>query len=143
MQRASEIDCCFFSSRRRHTRLQGDWSSDVCSSDLQTLDYSGQRVDLLFSAPDGPQSGFEALLLWQPKRLGRKAIPRMVGTLIENRRITGELFESVNALVEIISRCIEWIRPRQRTTNIWNFLQLRQTSVGTIYRRTERLNDRV
>src|SRR5256885_5174487 len=26
----------FFSSRRRHTRLQGDWSSDVCSSDLAT-----------------------------------------------------------------------------------------------------------
>src|SRR5256885_5441500 len=32
--------CCdgfFFSSRRRHTRLQGDWSSDVCSSDLMTM----------------------------------------------------------------------------------------------------------
>src|SRR6201990_1917033 len=30
----------FFSSRRRHTRLTCDWSSDVCSSDLQnpTLD---------------------------------------------------------------------------------------------------------
>src|SRR5256885_6575382 len=27
----------FFSSRRRHTRLQGDWSSDVCSSDLYLL----------------------------------------------------------------------------------------------------------
>src|SRR5256885_11622133 len=27
----------FFSSRRRHTRLQGDWSSDVCSSDLRIL----------------------------------------------------------------------------------------------------------
>src|SRR5205807_5314821 len=25
------------SSRRRHTRLQGDWSSDVCSSDLLTV----------------------------------------------------------------------------------------------------------
>src|SRR5688500_20090554 len=25
----------FFSSRGRHTRLQGDWSSDVCSSDLE------------------------------------------------------------------------------------------------------------
>src|SRR2546429_970198 len=24
----------FFSSRRRHTRCRGDWSSDVCSSDL-------------------------------------------------------------------------------------------------------------
>src|SRR3989454_11486327 len=28
-------DFFFFSSRRRHTRLQGDWSSDVCSSDLE------------------------------------------------------------------------------------------------------------
>src|SRR5690242_21926885 len=25
----------FFSSRRRHTRLTCDWSSDVCSSDLE------------------------------------------------------------------------------------------------------------
>src|SRR3989449_8906637 len=25
----------FFSSRRRHTRCSRDWSSDVCSSDLQ------------------------------------------------------------------------------------------------------------
>src|SRR5690348_17807726 len=37
--------CCFsirakffFSSRRRHTRWTGDWSSDVCSSDLLELD---------------------------------------------------------------------------------------------------------
>src|SRR5688572_31937196 len=27
----------FFSSRRRHTRFDCDWSSDVCSSDLNTL----------------------------------------------------------------------------------------------------------
>src|SRR5690242_21962578 len=27
----------FFSSRRRHTRLTCDWSSDVCSSDLVEL----------------------------------------------------------------------------------------------------------
>src|SRR5256885_3607077 len=34
------LDCFFFfSSRRRHTRLQGDWSSDVCSSDLYYQDY--------------------------------------------------------------------------------------------------------
>src|SRR5437867_10449770 len=26
----------FFSSSRRHTRSYGDWSSDVCSSDLDT-----------------------------------------------------------------------------------------------------------
>src|SRR5256885_11007204 len=29
------VSTFFFSSRRRHTRLQGDWSSDVCSSDLR------------------------------------------------------------------------------------------------------------
>src|SRR3712207_7981554 len=28
---------CFFSSRRRHTRYWRDWSSDVCSSDLQEV----------------------------------------------------------------------------------------------------------
>src|ERR1022692_4206733 len=41
-RQGQEVDnvlvCFFFSSRRRHTRLQGDWSSDVCSSDL-----SGRR----------------------------------------------------------------------------------------------------
>src|SRR5258706_7037808 len=29
------LDVFFFSSRRRHTRLVSDWSSDVCSSDLK------------------------------------------------------------------------------------------------------------
>src|SRR5688500_20175829 len=43
----------FFSSRRRHTRLQGDWSSDVCSSDLlqrhaqPLLDQDARAVDVL------------------------------------------------------------------------------------------------
>src|SRR2546427_9558239 len=35
------VFCClcffFFSSRRRHTRFDCDWSSDVCSSDLSEL----------------------------------------------------------------------------------------------------------
>src|SRR5207248_1562514 len=34
----------FFSSRRRHTRSYGDWSSDVCSSDL--LDEKFQQIVL-------------------------------------------------------------------------------------------------
>src|SRR2546426_6701635 len=36
----------FFSSRRRHTRLQGDWSSDVCSSDLAPPAGAPQRPAL-------------------------------------------------------------------------------------------------
>src|SRR6516162_3253512 len=34
MRSTAPMSFFFFSSRRRHTRLQGDWSSDVCSSDL-------------------------------------------------------------------------------------------------------------
>src|SRR5438094_7480897 len=32
----------FFSSRRRHTRSYGDWSSDVCSSDLLPQQVDGR-----------------------------------------------------------------------------------------------------
>src|SRR5579863_10729397 len=38
----------FFSSRRRHTRWTGDWSSDVCSSDL-------------LAAGDAPQQAVRAI----------------------------------------------------------------------------------
>src|SRR5947209_16678858 len=31
----------FFSSRRRHTRYWRDWSSDVCSSDLNGIKFEG------------------------------------------------------------------------------------------------------
>src|SRR2546430_3502400 len=31
----------FFSSRRRHTRFDCDWSSDVCSSDLASTEGAG------------------------------------------------------------------------------------------------------
>src|SRR2546429_5729656 len=33
----------FFSSRRRHTRCSRDWSSDVCSSDLEISYKRGHR----------------------------------------------------------------------------------------------------
>src|SRR6266853_3702211 len=34
----------FFSSRRRHTRFDCDWSSDVCSSDLGGMDAVEQAL---------------------------------------------------------------------------------------------------
>src|SRR5205807_4562339 len=46
----------FFSSRRRHTRLQGDWSSDVCSSDLsfeaQTRESCKRIVNAMIAYPE-------------------------------------------------------------------------------------------
>src|ERR1039457_2434718 len=39
----------FFASRRRHTRLQGDWSSDVCSSDLErAVGYKAATLTVTF-----------------------------------------------------------------------------------------------
>src|SRR6267142_6069435 len=40
----------FFSSRRRHTRLTCDWSSDVCSSDLRPVVFSSQ-LPVAFRGP--------------------------------------------------------------------------------------------
>src|SRR6266487_661676 len=44
----------FFSSRRRHTRWTGDWSSDVCSSDLW-LDSWQRHLCRFHRRRDGPR----------------------------------------------------------------------------------------
>src|SRR6267154_2831053 len=39
------VSCFFFlSSRRRHTRWTGDWSSEVCSSDLHRPSVGGREI---------------------------------------------------------------------------------------------------
>src|SRR3954449_11344459 len=47
---AANCWCFFFSSRRRYTRGECDWSSDVCSSDLSTRLNSSHT---LISSEDG------------------------------------------------------------------------------------------
>src|SRR6266567_4555122 len=64
------INCFFFfSSRRRHTRFDCDWSSDVCSSDLDGGDARELQVDAL---------GMHRLLQREPlgERTHRPAGPR-------------------------------------------------------------------
>src|SRR5262249_31406806 len=39
-----------FSSRRRHTRLVSDWSSDVCSSDLESVPPHAERLEKVFGS---------------------------------------------------------------------------------------------
>ena len=36
----------FFASRRQHTKLRCDWSSVVCSSDLEGVDVGDEGVDV-------------------------------------------------------------------------------------------------
>src|SRR5882724_13216277 len=47
LHKGTSTSCFFVSSRRRHTMCLSDWSSDVCSSDLVTL----QDVGSTASAP--------------------------------------------------------------------------------------------
>src|SRR5215467_6997159 len=62
----------FFSSRRRHTRLQGDWSSDVCSSDLDDGPWGEGRPEQQGHGRDREQrggfSGYHRRLASEPDR---------------------------------------------------------------------------
>src|SRR2546430_9026325 len=51
----------FFSSRRRHTRFDCDWSSDVCSSDVDAGEAGEARVQL-------SRDALEAVSDWLPAR---------------------------------------------------------------------------
>src|SRR5256885_17183023 len=72
----------FFSSRRRHTRLQGDWSSDVCSSDLS--DVRARMYAPGVGVPEDPATGSACVALG-----GYLAArdPRFDGTRSEERRV--------------------------------------------------------
>src|SRR2546427_1434038 len=60
------VDCFFFSSRRRHTRFDCDWSSDVCSSDLENSIAGGFGRSARPTAVPAPESGVVADRLQDP-----------------------------------------------------------------------------
>src|SRR5690242_21235724 len=79
----------FFSSRRRHTRLTCDWSSDVCSSDL----------DLSFSLPEAT-----SLALLGRNGMGKTTLLNSLLGL--TRRFSGA--------IRLQNRDISSLRPDQR-----------------------------
>src|SRR6266568_7587210 len=74
----------FFSSRRRHTRWNCDWSSDVCSSDLQqavhlALEGGAHVTDVLRTVEAVSAAGVPVLVMtyWNPvDRYGVAAFAR-------------------------------------------------------------------
>src|SRR5437762_10429033 len=83
----------FFSSRRRHTRYIGDWSSDVCSSDLPPPSYRrGGRGSYSAScrrrvAPSRPQRGS---MFYASSVKQTWTIQMLPGTRSEERRVGKE-----------------------------------------------------
>src|SRR5256885_5335236 len=77
-RRAYEVQFFFFfSSRRRHTRLQGDWSSDVCSSDLRCRT---DRADAIGKAdPAREQKGADTPSAQPDRRWYRSLFPKPNG----------------------------------------------------------------
>src|SRR5437879_12769707 len=66
--------CFFFSSRRRHTRYIGDWSSDVCSSDLATEFQVPGAVSL---PSDGRKLTVSLAKLSLPVKMRLRVVPRL------------------------------------------------------------------
>src|SRR5207248_6302564 len=62
----------FFSSRRRHTRSYGDWSSDVCSSDLSTVSPAATMAERWKAATRRPK---RSVARWGGALLADTAIP--------------------------------------------------------------------
>src|SRR2546430_10109752 len=85
----------FFSSRRRHTRFDCDWSSDVCSSDLaQTtrgcepgLLAAGQPV---YAAESVPLSRNRVSPRGAPARRAHAVLPQVTMARSEERRVGKE-----------------------------------------------------
>src|SRR5438876_5672601 len=64
----------FFSSRRRHTRWTGDWSSDVCSSDLDYL-----RIKCAHTEIGTGMSAFYAQVIAEELSVQAEAITLLMG----------------------------------------------------------------
>src|SRR3712207_3900046 len=88
----------FFSSRRRHTRYWRDWSSDVCSSDLETgILYISDEVQTAFGRTGShfwgiEESGIEPDMVTMAKGLGNGlAIGAVMGRADVIDPISGKL----------------------------------------------------
>src|SRR5207249_9762844 len=96
------LGCCrlyivfFFSSRRRHTRSKRDWSSDVCSSDLNPRHpHTPNRFSTRATATGTPQgcirrkhSGKAAPIESGPADKRRRSEERRVGKECRSRWLT-------------------------------------------------------
>src|SRR6266516_6281141 len=89
--------CFFFSSRRRHTRSYGDWSSDVCSSDLRLAEAKRRAAlaaaRLHLAADDAHELAEIGPLARRPREIARAGVhvedARQIARNRRRRRLVG------------------------------------------------------
>src|SRR2546430_5504953 len=93
------VECFFFSSRRRHTRFDCDWSSDVCSSDLQCLTGS-----VPFDGEDSFSIGYKHLMEELPTppldTPDRRELFEIIRTMMA--KSSDDRFQSAEDLVQVL-----------------------------------------
>src|SRR3989475_12349543 len=102
----------FFSSRRRHTRFDCDWSSDVCSSDLA----AGLATHNCYARPTHEYLGFSAGLDFERRIMVKEDAPALLRQTLASRRwepqvvaLSGntDCYQPVERRLEITRRCLE------------------------------------
>src|SRR5690606_39953426 len=120
----------FFSSRRRHTRFSRDWSSDVCSSDLNKLvvitglsgsGKSSLAFDTLYA--DGQRRYVESLSSYARQFLGKLDKPQV------------DYIKGIAPAIAIQQKVIS-TNPRSTvgtTTEMYEYLKLLFARIGQTY----------
>src|SRR5215210_242734 len=109
----------FFSSRRRHTRYIGDWSSDVCSSDLLIRSSQSDGEPRVYAVEDIAEASVVAELFARgvrhrdghraPERLARRYGPwplsdAPLGTIVEDGGRPRIVLHERDGIYELVPR---------------------------------------
>src|SRR5207247_2883918 len=95
----------FFSSRRRHTRSTRDWSSDVCSSDLQVGAGGREGDELAVGQADDPDV-VGGLVLLVDTRIG---VVGEAADAEDGRRLLGHFRDEEVQIGRASCREREWV----------------------------------
>src|SRR5690606_3722196 len=103
----------FFSSRRRHTRFSRDWSSDVCSSDLQRRRTENSRkkaVRSMFGRFTERAQKVVVLAQEEARRLGHNVVGTehiVLGLAAEGEGVAARALQSMNISLEAVRAEVE------------------------------------
>src|SRR5215467_14466732 len=127
----------FFSSRRRHTRLQGDWSSDVCSSDLFRGGMGAQAIQDRLASFDLEA---EAADLRETIRTGKG---QKKARALKRLKVVSAFLNTRNSPMGMVLDCIPVIPPDLRPMVQLDGGRFATSDLNDLYRRVINRNNRL